>query len=122
MNTPGKADMRIQIVARHCEVPASIRERAHEQLPKLVKYDPRLSSAEVIFQEERHVKRVEGVLTVDGGGPVVARSEGGEFRGALDGMLSRLARILRRRRSQVMDHQAPKLSEVVQSEIDRAEE
>lgn len=108
--------MRVQIVARHCNVPSAIRKRAEEQVRKLTKYDPRLSSADMIFEEDAHLKRVEGVLRVDGYDPVVARFEGEGFREAVEGAVSRLAKILRRRRSQVTDHQGPKLSEVVRPE------
>ncbi len=109
--------MRVQIVTRHCDVPAAILTRAQEQLPRLSRFDQRLSAGEVVFEEERYLKRAEGVLTLDGGEPVVARGEGLEFRGALDQMLERLSRILRRRRTQALDHHGPKLSDVVESGI-----
>ncbi len=108
--------MRVQIVARRCQIPPAIRSRTEEQVPKLARFDQRLSSGEIVFEEERHLKRVEGVLSVDGEEPVVARGEGDEFRPALDKMLERLSRILRRRRDQTLEHQGPKLSEVVSEE------
>ncbi len=108
--------MRVQIVAKASDVSAPVRERAEEQLRKLQRFEPRLSSAEVIFDEERHEKRAEGVLSVDGAKPVVAQGEGDDYRAALDQMIERLSKILRRRRSQITDHQAPKLSEVVEGE------
>jgi len=104
--------MRVQIVARRCEIPSSLRARAEEQVQKLSRFDPRVSSAEVVFEEERHLKKAEGILAVDRATPVVAQGQGTEFGAALDQMVERLSRILRRRRDQVVDHQAPKLSEV----------
>ncbi len=103
--------MRVQIVARHCEIPASVRERAEEQMRKLVKYDPTISSAEVIFSEERHLKQVEAIVLRDGDARAVAHGENGEFRKSLDQAVNRLAKILRRHRAQVRDHQGPPLSE-----------
>lgn len=105
--------MRVQFVARHCEVPASLRTRAEDQIQELQRFDPRLSSASVVFEEERHLKKVEGIVTLDGEKPVVAQGEADEFKPALDQVLDRLGRILRRRRDQATDHRAPKLSEVV---------
>lgn len=105
--------MRIQIVARRCEVPDSVRRRAEEQARKLARFDGSLSSAEIIFEEEKHRKRVEGILAVDGEEPAVAHAEGDDFRGSLDQAMDRLQKILRRRKDQKMDHQGPKLSEVV---------
>ncbi len=105
--------MRVQIAARNCEVPTAVRARTDEQLPRLARFDDRLSGAEVVFEEERHLKKVEGVLSVDGGETVVARGQGTEFRAALDQMVDRLSRILRRRRSRaVKNHKGPRLSEV----------
>jgi len=105
--------MRVQIAARKCEIPDSVRSRTEQQLGKLNKYEPRLSGAEVVFRIEKHLKKVEAVLSVDRGEPVVARGEGGEFRVALDLMVDRLSKILRRRRSQKTDHQGPSISETV---------
>jgi len=105
--------MRVQIAARKCEIPDSVRSRTEQQLGKLSKYEPRLSGADVVFRTEKHLKKVEAVLSVGRGEPVVARGEGGEFREALDLMIDRLSKILRRRRSQKTDHQGPSISETV---------
>lgn len=95
--------MRVQIAARQCEVPDTVRARTEEQIGKLSKYDPRLSGAEVVFETEKHVKKVEAVLKVDREEPMVAGGEGGEFREAVDQMVDRLSRMLKRRRSQKRD-------------------
>lgn len=104
--------MRVQIAARHCDVPESVRQRTEEQISKLAKYDLRVAAADVVYEEEKHVKRVEVVLSVDRSDPVVARGEGEEFRTALDKVVDRLSRILKRQRAQANNRQAPRLSEV----------
>ena len=96
--------MRVQISARHCEIPDTIRERTEEQLGKLSKFDPRLSGAEVVFEVEKHLKKVESVVKVDREEPLVVSGEGVEFREALDQMVDRLSRMLRRRRKQKKDY------------------
>ncbi|MFQ5536914.1 MAG: ribosome hibernation-promoting factor, HPF/YfiA family [Gemmatimonadota bacterium] len=103
--------MRIQIVARHCDIPEAVRTRTEEQIPRLSRFDPRLSSAEVIFTEEKRERRVEVILSVNGGPPVVARASGDDFRSALDRVWDRAAKILRRSRDQLKDHKAPKPAE-----------
>jgi len=105
--------MRVQTVTRNCEIPQAVRDRAEEQVKRLTRFEPRLASAEVIFEEERHLKLAEGVLSVDREEPIVAQGEGGEYRAAVDQMVERLSKILRRRRSQTTDHKGPSLSEVV---------
>jgi ribosomal subunit interface protein len=105
--------MRVMIAARRCEVPQSVLSRAEEQLGKLSRYEPRLSGAEVVFEMEKRLKRVEAVLKVDRDEPVVAGGEGDEFRDALDQMVDRLSRMLKKRRSQRKAHHGPSLSESV---------
>lgn len=99
--------MRVQIAARHCEIPNTVRERTEEQLEKLSRYEPRLSGAEVVFETEKHLKKVDAILKVDREEPVLASGEGVEFREALDQMVDRLSRILRRRRKQLKDYHRP---------------
>jgi ribosomal subunit interface protein len=99
--------MRIQIAARHCDVPNPVRDRTEEQLGKLSRYEPRLSGAEVTFETEKHLKKVEAVLKVDREEPVIAGGEGAEFREAVDQMVDRLSRMLRRRRDQKKDYHRP---------------
>ena len=96
--------MRVQIAARRCELPDTVKLRTEEQLEKLLRYEPRLSGAEVVFEVEKHLKKVDAILKVDREEPVVAGGEGAEFREAVDQMVDRLSRILRRRRKQMKDH------------------
>ncbi len=108
--------MRVQIAARHCEVPDPILKRAEEQLGKLSKYEPKLSGAEVTFEVEKHLKKVEAILRIDRGEPVVAGGEGVEFREAVDLMTDRLAKILRRRGSYRKDKHGPSIGEITPPE------
>lgn len=103
--------MRIQVAARHCEIPDSVRKRTEEQIARLAKYDPRVAAADVVYEEEKRVRRVEVILSIDRGEPVVAKGEGEEFRTALDKVVDRLSRILRRQRGQAKNHQNTKRSE-----------
>ena len=99
--------MRVQITERHCRVPRDVTERAEVRVASLAKYSPRASHAEVVFTEENVDRIVEVVMHIDGGEPVVARADDLEFRAALDKVVDRLARRLRRQRERRKDHQAP---------------
>lgn len=99
--------MRVQITERHCEVPAETRERAEAQVAALDKFSPRATSAEVLFMEERVDRIVEVIVHIDGAEPVVARAEDTEFRPALDRVVDRVGRRLRKQREQRTEHQAP---------------
>ena len=99
--------LRVKITERHCEVLADTRERAESQVAALKKHSPQASSAEVIFMEERVDRVVEVIMHVDGSEPVVARAEDTEFRSALDKVLDRLSRQLKKENELRVDHQAP---------------
>jgi ribosomal subunit interface protein len=108
--------MKIRIAARHCDVPDVVRARAEDQLEKLTKYEPRLTAAEVTFEVEKHLKKVEAVLSVERGEPVVAGGEGTEFREAVDLMTDRLGKILKRRRSHLTAHKGPSVAKTPPSD------
>jgi len=108
--------LRVQVVARHCEIPDSVRTRTEEQIGRLAKYNPRIASADVVFEEVKKLRRVEVIVSIDGADPVVARGEGDAFRTALDKVVNRLGRILRRQRAQRIEHQGPRLAESVTNE------
>ena len=103
--------MRIQIAARHCDVPKDVLERAEEQVQRLLRYDPRISAAEVVFTEEKRTMTAEIILHIDRSEPLVAHAAESEFRAALDKVGDRLGRRLRRKRQRLRDHQATPLSE-----------
>ncbi len=105
--------MRVQITSRHTDISDAVMNRTRDRLQKLTRYDPDLRAAEVIFDSNKRNKSVEGVLHIDGQEPKVATGKGDTFEGALDQLVDRLARMLRRGRDQKRDHQAPKLSETV---------
>jgi ribosomal subunit interface protein len=99
--------VRVRITERHVQVPRDTLERAEKRLGSMSKYHPRATSAEVVFSEERVNRNVEIIVHVDGAEPVVASVQDTEFRAALDKVLDRLARKLRKERARRTDHQAP---------------
>ncbi|MEZ4414524.1 MAG: HPF/RaiA family ribosome-associated protein [Gemmatimonadota bacterium] len=98
--------MQVRMTARQCEVPEEAKQRAESRLLKLQRFEPRLSSGELVFTEERHVRRVEAVLSVDGAEPVIAKGEATEFVDAVDRLSERLNRTLRRRRGAKTEHRS----------------
>ncbi len=108
--------VRVQISERHCDVPDDLLERTEDQIEALGKFDPRASSADVVYTEEKLTRKVEVVIHIDGSEPVIAHGDGMGFRSALDQVVDRLGRMLRKQRQQRVDHQAPPLSDGITSE------
>jgi ribosomal subunit interface protein len=103
--------VRVQITARHCEIPADVLERTEEQVASLSKYSPRATAADVVYFEEKVDKVVEIIVHIDGSEPVIARGQDKEYRTALDQMIDRASRILRKQRDRLTEHQGPPLWE-----------
>lgn len=108
--------MRITITERHCQIPSRVRARTESGVGGLTKYEERATAAEVVFSDERHTKKAEIIVHIDGAPHVVARGEGTDFRSAIDQATDRAKRMLRDQREQRRDHQAPPLSETITGE------
>jgi len=105
--------LRVQITARHCDVPTDVLERTEELVNGLSRYSPRASAADIVYMEEGVTKIAEVIVHIDGGEPVVTRAESDEFRTALDRAVDRASRRLRKQRERRTDHKAPPLGEGV---------
>ena len=108
--------MRISITERRCDIPERVRARTRSVVQALSRFEERATSAEVVYSDEKHAKKVEIIIHVDGASRVVARGEGTEFRAALDQAVDRVKRMLREQRDRRRDHQAPPLSETMTAE------
>lgn len=101
--------MEVRITERRCTVPAEVLERTRVRIGSLARYQPRASTAEVVFSEEKLATKVEVIVSIDGADPVLATGEASDFRSALDRVVDRLSRRLRRQRQRRRDHKAPPL-------------
>ena len=108
--------MRVTITERHCEVSQKVLDRTEQQVGALAKYEQRATHAEVTYTDEKHIRKIEVVVHVDGSGQVAARGEGENFVTALNQVVDRLRRRLRDQREKRRAHQAPPLSDGVTTE------
>ena len=108
--------MEVRITSRHSTLPESLRERTEELLSRLNRYGAPVSAVEVIFDEEKNSKKIEGILHIDRTDPIVATGEGDDFNEALSQVNDRLRRQLRKLQEQVTDHRAPSQAEAFSQE------
>ena len=97
--------MQIIISVRHGEVTHRVREAVEHQLRRLSRFEPRLSRAEVALLEEKNRCEVEAKVSVERMGLFHARAEGPELPIAVNRVVDKLARQLRRSHSRRQDHQ-----------------
>ena len=105
--------MRVQISSRHTDISEDVMDRTKEQIERLTRYDPDLRAADVVFDSTKRGKSVEAVLHIDREEPKVATGKADTYQGAVDQLVGRLGRMLRRGRDRRRDHQGPKLSETI---------
>ena len=108
--------MEVRITSRHSTLPESLRDRTQELLSKLDKYGAPVSVVEVVFDEEKNSKKIEGILHIDRRDPIVASGQGDDFNEALSQVNERLGRQFRKLQEQVTDHRAPSRAEVLSQE------
>ncbi|MFP4622755.1 MAG: ribosome hibernation-promoting factor, HPF/YfiA family [Gemmatimonadota bacterium] len=99
--------MDVRITARHVELSESFTAFAHERTRKLLKYEPRLTAVDLLFEDDHGRFTTEVRADVPGVPPLIARAGSEDRRSALDSAIRKLGRQLRRERSKRLDHQAP---------------
>lgn len=95
--------MQITYSSPRCTVPETVLEVADEQFRRLQKYETKLHAADLRFDIDHGLHRVEARLSVTGAPLIVANGSGDSFRTAVDRIIDRLARQLRRRRKRGHD-------------------
>jgi len=98
--------MIVNISARHCRVADSVRRRAEDRLRRMVRFEPRIGSADVVFEHDHGLYAVEVRAFISGRSTVVAHATAADARAALDQVLSRLGTRLRRQHDRSRDHSA----------------
>jgi len=103
--------MQVTITARNCKVNENLRGWIEEQLLHLKRFEPRALRLEVTLLEEKNGCRVEALATVARAGMLHAEAGAEDFRSAVDRVVEKLARQLRKGRSRRREHQGnPPLS------------
>lgn len=100
--------MQVTITGRHFDVSDALRRLVEERFSRLEKFEERIGRVEVTLLEEKNHFEVEGDLSIDGRGTVHAHAEAADFRSAVDRVVDKLARQLKRSRSRYRDHTVDK--------------
>lgn len=99
--------MDVRITTRHTSVGEGFTEFAEERARKLTKYEPRLISLDLIFDNDHGQFSTEVRAEVPGVPTLVATAEDDSERRSLDSALDKIGRQLKKERSKRVDHQAP---------------
>jgi putative sigma-54 modulation protein len=105
--------MNISITARHFEISDALRELVETRLSRLDRFNSRLSNFEVTLTDEKREKRVEAHAGIDGDVDIHAEAVGEDFRAAVNKVVDKLTRQLKRQHQLRRDHKAPSLNEEI---------
>lgn len=97
--------MQFSITFRHMEVSETLKEYAREKLSKLEKYLDSVMVAEVTLTVEKFRHRAEVLITADGF-KVQAEEETEDMYSALDLLVDKVERQIKKRREKVKDRKA----------------
>lgn len=98
--------MQVIVSARNVEISDSLRRFIDTAFPRLTRFEPRIQRVEVTLLEEKTRRVVEALLAVDRVAPIHAHAEADEFRTAVDQVLAKLTRQLKKEHSRRVDHKA----------------
>lgn len=104
--------MQMIITGRHCEVDADVKDIIRQRFEHLVRFESRVSRAEVTLTAVKRGFEAEGLLSVDRADRIHARAEADEMRTAVDRVVEKLGRQLRRMHSRHHEHRAPPMDEL----------
>lgn len=99
--------MQIIVSGRNVEIAEALRAHIDEQFRRLNRFEPKISKVEVTLTEEKKNRIVEALLSVDGAAPIHGRAQTGDFRSAIDRLIDKLSRQLKKNRSRRRAHKAP---------------
>jgi putative sigma-54 modulation protein len=105
--------MDIQITARHFNASEALQERVHSQISKLERFYPNITDAVVVLDAEKeHLRKVEVKMNILDK-TIAAKGEEENMGKALDSVLKKLERQLKRENEKLKDHKSQPIVELV---------
>lgn len=98
--------MKVIVSARDYDLTETLRELVERRCERLARYEPKAKRAEVHISGEGSGCRADAQVSIDGSGGVHASAVAPDPRSALDQMVQKLARQLRKNHSRRRDHKA----------------
>lgn len=94
----------IDVTARHGHVSDEIRAYALKKAEKLTRFHDRITRIQVLLDDPKGEREVEMIAHVEAGGTMVARERAGAFNEAIDLLVEKLERQLKRDKERLKDH------------------
>ena len=104
--------MKIHITGRHMDLTDALREHAQNRLEKLAAEFPRLLSAQIVLDVEKHRQMAELVVHAPNHVVVDAKDETSDMYASIDSAFDKAGKQLRKIRDKMVDHKSESLGEL----------
>jgi len=95
--------MQINVTGHHVEVSAPLRDYVNSKMEKVIRHCEHLTDARCILTVEKLRHKAEATLYV-AGGTIYAEFVAGDMYAAIDGLVDRLDRRVKKHREKLTDH------------------
>lgn len=114
--------MQTSITGRHMELTDALREHALSRLEKINTEFPRLQSAQVVLDVEKHRQKAEVIVHAPNHLVVEADDETSDMYASIDGAMDKAEKQLRRARDKMVDHKAQESLGEMEAQIEQRQE
>lgn len=98
--------MQTNITGHHIEVTPALRAYVTEKLQRISRHFDHVISIDVILKVENHQKYAEGKINIGGGKPLFAQENDDDMYAAIDGLIDKLDKQVRRHKDRIRGHHA----------------
>ena len=113
----------IEVTSRHQHVSDKTRAFVVERAQKLLRYNDRIAHIQAVLDEEHDRFLVEMIVKVDSGATMVAKEESADgYRSALDALLEKLERQIKRDKEKRVSHGHETVRDPNQADLDEPAE
>ena len=104
--------MQINITGHHIEVTPALKAYVTDKLQRIYRHFDHVISTDVILRVENHHKQAEAKV-VAAGKSLFAQESGDDMYAAIDGLIDKIDKQVRRHKDRVRDHQATAVKKAV---------
>ncbi len=110
--------MQISITGRHMELTDALRDHAQSRLEKLNSEFPRLQTAHVVLDVEKHRQLAELIVHAPNHVVVDAKDETSDMYASIDSAVDKATKQLRRIRDKMVDHKSQESLGEIEAEVE----
>jgi len=97
-------ETQIDVTARHGHVSDNMRDYAIKKAEKLTRFHDRITRIQILLDDPKGEREIEMIAHVESGGTMVARERAGAFHEAVDLLVEKLERQLKKDKERMKDH------------------